>query len=396
MSLLPSKKSYLGIDLGTSAIKIVELQNKNGRAVLLTYGYVEQPTDIVRSSSSEMEERIVEIVKSICQKSRTTSKKVIAALPSFSVFTSIISLPAMKKKDLHQAIKWEAKKFIPLPIEDMVLDWKIVPPEGSQHTAQTPKADHKSEKKDESKKEGSDKEEDSSSNPLSKLFKKDHSDKETKLKKEDQNLKILLTAAPKTLVERYLRIFKSAGLEIVSLETESFALERSLQGGDPAPVMIIDIGAVSSDIVVINNGIPILNRSIDVGGVTITKAIMSSLNVDITRAEQFKRDIGFSDLGEDNLPNVIKTSISPIINEIKYCLDIYLSQAGTNNIEKIILTGGSSWLPDLAKHLSKILDVKVIIGDPWDRVVYPLELKPVLKELGPRFSVAVGLAMREM
>ncbi|NCP17125.1 pilus assembly protein PilM, partial [Candidatus Kuenenbacteria bacterium] len=120
-----SKKSYLGVDLGTSAIKMVELQNKGGRAVLVTYGYVEQSTDIIRASSVEMENKIVAIIKSIYHNSRMNSKRVIAALPSFSVFSSIISLPRMNKKDLAQAVKWEAKKFIPLPIEEMTLDWKI-------------------------------------------------------------------------------------------------------------------------------------------------------------------------------------------------------------------------------------------------------------------------------
>ncbi|MFH1890596.1 MAG: pilus assembly protein PilM [Candidatus Kuenenbacteria bacterium] len=420
MNLLPAKKNYLGIDLGTSAIKIVELQNKGGRAILVTYGYVEQPTDIVKSSSLEMEERIAHILKSICSKSRTSTKKVIAALPSFAVFTSVINLPAMKKKDLGQAIQWEAKKFVPLPIEDMILDWKVIKPPASKDYVkdhldkfnearkntdtqmESGKSKQLSGKKDEDNLDGDKAEQvdnsgDSESKPnfLSQLLKKNEGKKgEKDEENQEKNLQILLTAAPKTLVERYLRIFKNAQLEIISLETEAFALERSLVGGDSASVMIIDIGSISSDITVINNGIPILNRSIDVGGATITNALMSSLNVDIARAEQFKRDIGFSSLGEEDLPEIIKDAINPIINEVKYCIDIYLSQIDKGDIEKIILTGGSAWLPELPKYLSKLLDIEVIIGNPWDKIVYPMDLKPVLNELGPRFSVAVGLAMR--
>ncbi|NCP17126.1 pilus assembly protein PilM, partial [Candidatus Kuenenbacteria bacterium] len=232
------------------------------------------------------------------------------------------------------------------------------------------------------------------------LFRKDK--KETtelaqEKKEKGDNLKVLLTAAPKKIVERFIRIFKAADLELLSLETEAFALERSLVAGDPAPIMIIDIGAVSSDVTIIDNSIPILTRSIDVGGSAITKAVMTSLNVDLSRAEQFKRDIGFSVLGPSDLPDIIKSTLNPIINEVKYSLDIYLSQSKHNmSLEKIILTGGSAWLPELVSYLSKLLDVKVIIGDPWDKIVYPLELKPVLSELGPRFAVAVGLAMREI
>lgn len=445
MDLFGFKKSYIGVDLGTSAIKMVELQNKGGRALLLTYGYSEQPTDIIRSSSTEMEDKIIKIIKGIYSKSRMSSKKVIAALPSFSVFSSIINLPLMNKKDLAQAVQWEARKFIPLPIEEMTLDWKIIPPPPAPaKEAAQPKNEARPDKPAEAspslepsspappvepaksslspgakiadlaKKTDQPASPDSArpqgkpdapslSNPgalFSKMFhrqKKDagpHQNITGAGKKN--NIKILLTAAPKNLVEKYIRIFKAADLELLSLETEAFALERSLSGGDPAPIMIIDIGAVSSDVSIIDNGIPILTRSIDVGGVAITKSVMTSLNVDLARAEQFKRDIGFSASGPGDLPEIIKSTINPIINEVKYCLDIYLSQGSLGGLEKIILTGGSAFLPELITYFTKLLDIKVIIGDPWDRVIYPLELKPVLTELGPRFTIAVGLAMREI
>ncbi len=419
MLLFNSNKNFLGVDLGTSSIKIVELQSKSGHAQLLTYGYVEQETDIIRSSSSGVEKKIINIIKSIYHDSRMTSKKVNAALPSFSVFNSIISLPAMNKKDLAQAIRWEAKKFIPLPIDEMILDWKIIPDENNfdkKHSffalkdkkivsQKNNKVNLDENQKDLNKKISEipeqddntvdDKKDDNFLNIKKLLAKKDTLGKK---KKDKKNIKILLTAAPKNLVERYIRIFKAANLELINLETESFALERSLSTNNAAPIMIIDIGAISSDVVIINNGIPVLTRSIDIGGVTLTKSIMTSLNVDLMRAEQFKRDIGFSASGPGDLPDVIKTAINPIINEVKYCLDIYLSQTTNNSksLDKIILTGGSAFLPDLTTYLSKLLDIKVIIGDPWDKIVYPLELKPVLQQLGPRFSVAVGLAMREI
>jgi type IV pilus assembly protein PilM len=104
----------------------------------------------------------------------------------------------------------------------------------------------------------------------------------------------LLTAAPKNLVKRYIEIFTAAEIQIVSLETEAFALERALIGLDKSSVMIVDMGALATDISVIQEGIPLLNRSIDVGGDTITKAIANSLNINIERAEQFKRDFGLS------------------------------------------------------------------------------------------------------
>ncbi len=428
--------SYLGVDLGTSAIKIVELQAKNGHPQLLTYGYVEQPTDIVRSSSSAMENKIIKIIRSIYRQSHMNSVNVVAALPSFSVFNSIISLPKMNKKDLAQAIRWEAKKVVPLPLEEMVLDWKIIPDfkkdkvRSKQNSLLTNKlkkigsVSNKNKTDNQTIKAGpavaglnnsvpnpsgttkneSNAANGQTSNSLSKLIDlkrkvfDSSSDTPSGQIKTEEHLKVLLTAAPKSLVEKYIRIFKAAELKLLSLETEAFALERSLAGGADAPIMIIDIGSVSSDVVVIDKGVPVLTRSIDTGGVTITQTVMKSLKVDLKRAEQFKRDIGFSASGPGDLPEIIKLAVNPIINEVKYCLDIYFTQNENSSraLEKIILTGGSAFLPDLTNYLSKLLDIKVIIGDPWDKIIYPLELKPVLQELAPRFSVAVGLAMREI
>ena len=106
-------------------------------------------------------------------------------------------------------------------------------------------------------------------------------------------------------------------------------------------------------------------------------------------------DMGFLP-GQGNLPQVIGRVVAPIINEIKYCFDLYAASKSNQHIEKIILTGGSSFLPNIDQYLSELLNIKVFIGDPWARVIYPLELKSVLIELAPRFSVAVGLAMREI
>jgi len=360
VGLFSNKKSYLGVDIGNNGVKMVELAASTGRARLATYAYADVDTNLTHSSSLEDQQKVAEIIKKIFSEAKVSSPKTIAALPNFSVFSSIISLPEMSKKELSQAISWEAKKFVPLPIEDMVLDWRPLV---------------KKEKKDKEK------------------TKEEAVDK---LKKKEEFQKILITAAPKDLVERYLNVFKLANLDLLAMETESFALERSLIGKDNAVIMIVDFGAFSSDISIVENGIPILSRSIDVGGGTITQAIARSLNIEQKRAEQFKRDIGFSSQSLNSVPKIIENTISPIINEIKYSFDLFQGRKSSGVVEKIILTGGSSVLPGLIDYLNEILQIKVYIGDPWARIVYPVELRPVLQELGPSFAVSVGLAMREI
>lgn len=411
MGLFSSSTSYLGIDIGTASIKMVELENYKNQAKLKTYGYADIAINILSSSIDKNNQIIADYILEIAEKSNVQTRQVVAALPTFSVFNFIINLPPMPKKDLGSAIKWEAKKFIPVPLEEMILDWKILNKKS---------VDYKSKSKDDLDKEAK-KNPDGRSLDLDKEIQdgldglpiphKSGSDSrlegprqkavlknEDKLitaKLNDDNYRILLTAAPKNLVARYIDIFKRAKFNLLSLETEAFALSRSLIGNDRSTVMIVDIGSTTADICIIEDGVPILNRGIDTGGSFITKTIMNSLNVNEERAEQFKRDFGLAGGGFKNIPDVIQKSLNSIINEIKYVFEIYQRQ-GDSHIDKIVLTGGSAFLPNLPKYLSELLNMQVIIGDPWDRIIYPLDLKPVLQEIGPRMGTAIGLAMRDI
>lgn len=351
MSTFNPKQSFLGIDIGSSSMKAVQLGDDNGRPRLMTYGYIELPTDIAKNEAVVSQSVVVNALKTLIRDARVTTTRVVAALPSVTVFSSIISLPLMTKKELNSAVRWEAKKFVPMPIDELVLDWKLL------------RDSHASAAGD----------------------------------KTPKNLRVLITAAPKTLVKRYIDIFKAAGLQLENLETEALALERSLVGTDPSAVMVVDIGSSATDIAVLVDGIPLINRSIDVGGETITKSVAQSLSVDRDRAEQFKRDFGLSSgqQGTSQVPKTIEFILSSIINEIRFVLNLYRSQ-GTGPIDKIILAGGSAFLLNLPAFLEKTLSFKTFIGDPWARVIYPVELQPVLQELGPRFAVAIGLAMREI
>ncbi len=344
MGLFSANKSFLGIDIGTSSIKAVEFKGDAGKIRLLTYGFSENLPGLAQTDIKD----IVSVINKIYEQADITSKSVVSALPTFSVFSSILNLAGVGKKDIASAVHWEAKKVIPLPLEDMILDWKKIEGKGEKGESKT-------------------------------------------------NLKILLTGAPRTLVKRYIEIFRNAQINLLSLETETFALIRSLLGNDKSTVMIVEIGATTSNITIVSQSIPLLNRSIDVGGITITKAIGNNLNIGLERAEQFKYDLGISNMDsqEDIIPKTIVETISPIINEIKYALNLFQSKSN-KKVDKIILSGGSALLINLPNYLSKILNMNVIIGDPWFRVSYPLDLKPLLDEIGPRLAIAIGLAMREI
>ena len=365
----PSKggeANFLGVDIGGSSIKMVELANNNGRAQLVTYGFLERSLAGSNAKLIDQPDKTAELLRRVAEKSRVVTKRAITALPAPAVFNAIISLPEILRKDLAStkkvtaAVEWEAKKVLPLPLEEMILDWKVL---GSESV----------------------------------LGAAGKGGGEEKIK----NLQVLLTGAAKEVVQKYIEIFKKAGLNLISLETESFALARSMVGKDKSTVLLVDIGAVNTDISVIENAIPLLNRSVSVGGLEITNGIAKILNVPVEQAEQFKRDLenNTQNLGQGEvLPDVVKRPMQAILNEVQYTINFYLEQPDNKNkkIERIILSGGTASLFNLPKYFTEALNIRTFIGNPWARVIYPEELQPVLESVGSRLATAIGLAMRDI
>src|SRR3989338_6197534 len=364
MALFGKKElNVIGVDIGTSSIKLIELRKKEGIVELVTYGFVDHFEGEILGIERQDTTAIAHFISQIYQKSKCTTASAIAALPTYSVFTSLMTLPVMKKEELDSAIHWEAKKIIPLPLEEIVLDYRIlnVPPKKGALGISLGK-------KKEVPKEGED----------------------------QQQYKILVTGASREMVNRYTEIFQKSGLTLQSLETEMFAIARALIGDDTGEHMIVEIGAATTDIIIIENAVPFLGRSIESGGYAMTRAIMNSLAINQKRAEQLKRDIGLlsydDSAGAGGVPEILKSSIEPILHEIRYTLDLYRDHAvkpsdkATGRIEKIILTGGTALLPGIADYFSKVLDMRVVLGDPWERVHFHQDLKPLLATIGPKFS----------
>ncbi|MDD5527511.1 MAG: type IV pilus assembly protein PilM [Patescibacteria group bacterium] len=346
MALFSSNNAFIGVDIGASAIKMVELEKRQGRIELVSYGYSENIKEAAGDGWTKNTEYVVKVIDKIYKKMEATTDMAVATLPAFSVFSSIITLRNVDKNGMAAAVEWEAKKFIPLPLEEMILDWKII---------------------------GSSKD------------------------KEKNNTMILLTGSPKNLVKRYVNIFRKTMVNLTNLEPETFALIRALVGADKSTLMIAEIGAVNTDIFIIKEGIPVLSRSLDIGGKTISKAIATALNISLERAEQFKRDMGIagSQSSGDVIPKTIASATAPMIEEIKYLVNLYQNK-NEAKVEKIILSGGSALLPNFTSYLSEKLNLNVIAGDPWARISYQPELKPILAEIGPGFAVAIGAALREL
>lgn len=370
MALFEKKDtSILGVDIGTSSIKVIEVDKSREGHRLITYGFVEDFHRDLRNLGKEDAQLTSQAIRSVVERSRCRSKRAIAALPTYAVFTSLLSLPQLAGEELDSAIHWEAKKIIPLPLDEIVLDYRILNGKKDQGGLSLP------------------------------FGKKGAS-------AEDEQLKILITGAAKETVQKYTEIFGLSGLELVGLETEMFALSRSIIGNQPGEIMIVEIGSAVTDIIIMENGLPFFGRSLENGGSGITRAIVTSLHINDKRAEQLKRDIGIRDgapdtSGTGGVSDSIRSALEAIVHEVRYTLDLYKSHAitpsgrATGTIEKIVLTGGTALMPGIAEYLSRVLDMRIFVGDPWSFIQYPPDLKSVLATIGPKFSVAIGLALRE-
>src|SRR3989338_8939162 len=202
MSLFGKSKpqSFLGVDLGTWGVKLVELSNEKGRTKLLTYAYTEKRTLDSTQSMLDDPKKAAELLGKMIKQCGASATRVVSGLPQNVVFDAIISIPYVKdEKQRKSLIESQVRKLTPIPFEEMILDSKILD-------------EKEKEKKEQGKKE----------EPTA------------------ENMRVLVTGAPKAIVQKYIEIFRLAKLQLVALETESFALLRSLVGKDRSTIMIVD------------------------------------------------------------------------------------------------------------------------------------------------------------
>jgi len=332
--------NYLGVDIGASSIKIVEVANDGGRARLVTYGYTEHDMEKVSDDSFSPEKRGKELAE-LCKQAGVSTKRAITGLPMSSVFSTIFTFPEGSEKQLEEMIKSKAQKLSPIPEDDLVLDWKKIPSLESE-----------------------------------------------------KMIKVSVTAASKKMINSYVQIFKVAGLQLLSLETEALAMVRSLLGKDQALSMIVDIGAIKSSILVIKEGVPVIHRTVKAGGTNINALLAEKMKISFEQAEEVKKNLSLAKL--DGVEGLLAEVLDPIINEVKYCQNLYAEQYNQSTIEKLVLTGGSAHIIGISEILKQVSGLRVFAGDPWARVIYPDDLRPILDKIGPYFSVAIGLSMRDI
>lgn len=364
MGLFGKKKpnSFLGVDIGGSSIKIVEFGNTQGRATLLTYGYAELP-DVPGQSTLDNPTLTGETLARVCQEAGVKTTQAMVALPTSHVFSTVLSIPFIKDQKTRQAlVSAEVGKLAPLPLSEMIIQTSFLDEDADEQKNKQQK---------------------------------------TQTQSAQTALRAFVTGSAKTLIQTYIEICKIAKLHLQAIDTEALALVRSLIGKDKGAICLLDIGFSRSNIIIVEKGIPFVSRSIAIGGKTVIAHLIRTMNVSAEEAASILRDLSANTSQSFDqkieTPSFIEAIMQPLVNEMRYAFQLYASMelAEIKKVEKIIVTGGSAHLPRIPQLLSRALNLNVYRGDPWARVVYPSDLSSVLEEIGPRMSVAVGLAMRE-
>lgn len=335
---------FFGLDIGSHNIKIIELNRRGGKYFLSAFG---SGPSTIKGLLSEAESDLValaEAIKKLLRETGIRTRNVVSALPQDQVFTRLVTLPPLSEEELNSAIKWEAEQYIPLSLEEVILTHEII-----------------GKKKEDSK----------------------------------EKLEVLLAAAPKNLVEKTLKVLQLAGLNPLSLEMEMTAIARSLVSPGYPSVLLVDLGAKATDLAVVENGQVVLIHSIPTAGEALTRAISFELGLETSQAEAYKKAYG-ADIKK--LEGKVSAALNPILEVILKEIEklIKFSQTERKEIQGVILTGGTAIMPEMTGFLAKKLGLEVQVGNPFGQIVEDEMVKRVPQTDLPFYSVAVGLAMKEM
>lgn len=359
------KNRFVGIDVGTSAVKIVEIEEVNKKPVLSNYAWVKVGQSEGEIKTTSFDTVLPEYLKRMLSESGVRSRDAFVSIPSFGGLITLIEFPSMSDADVNQAIKYEAHKYIPTPLDDIVLSWDVVGRHGGQVVR----------KKSE----------------LNNASVKTNASGENQKEKQGEKIQVLLVAAPKAKVEKYERLIENSGLRLKAIEIESFSLTRALVGNDPGNFVIVDIGSRVCNIILVEKGIIKVNRNIDAGGRDMTRAISRGMNIDEARAEKLKTS------GKDFLnqeANISLPVFDLIAGEVKRVLESYYKDKQNFKLDGVILSGGTAMMTGIDQFFSKALQLKVSIGNPFARVEYNNRLEPKINEIKSQLSVCVGLALK--
>ncbi len=361
-----SSQSALGIDIGSSAIKVVQLKKKKGKAVLETYGAISlgpyAQAEVGQVTNLQTDD-VVKALLDVMKESNVTTRSGVVAIPSSSSLIFTLSLPANVTEDkLAMVVPTEARKYIPVPISEVSLDWFMIPQEALsfENAAAT----------------NTGKEEPGHAAPV-------------------PSVEVLVVAIHNDILSRFQEILKKAELRSDSFEMEIFSNIRSAFNHDVAPVLLMDFGASKTKLSIVESGIVRVFHVVNRGSQDITKNISQSLSIPFADAEKLKRSVGLDPTANAQVAEIARLATEYIFSDTNSVVLAY-EKKYNKNISKVIFIGGGCLLKGLLERAQENFHVEVVRADPFSKTEAPAFLQGVLEVSGPEFAVAIGLALRSL
>jgi type IV pilus assembly protein PilM len=339
-----SVTDFFGLDIGTTAIRVVELRGGGKMRGLARYGQIGIDSKVGESDAHADEMKIAQAIRQVVSDAKITSRNVAVGVPSGRTFTTVVDIDKLPPAELAKTIRYQADSLIPTPLAESKIDWALL--------GDSPK--------------------------------------------EAGKVEILLSSVTNDFIEKRLDLLESIGLNVIAFEPDSLALTRALLAADAtAPQMILDVGNKSTDLVIAMGGVPRLTRSIPTGSDTLIKAAMQNLGIDQSQATQFVFKFGLSrDKLEGQVYNAISGTVEVLFAEIEKSIKFFQSRYAGTKLERIIVTGAASALPEFPLFIANKFGVSVEIGNAWRNIAFPQDKQNELLSMSNHFGVAAGLAAR--
>lgn len=339
-------KILIGLDIGMQTIKAVQVSKDKKGASLLAAGYIATPTKAYLSSAPSDDQALADSINRLVHDMKVTTSEVSASLPSSKVITRIIEIPIMSDTELSESIEWEAEQYIPMPLSKVKIDYAVID------------------------------------------------------KQEDKNkMKILLVAAPISIIERYQRIITLSGLTPQALETEILAGARSISNSFPtlSNILIFSLGAATCEVGLLHNNLLVYSKSYPLSGNTLTRAISEELGFELPQAEEYKKTYG---LDEKKLEGKVYTTLLPLFGNIFEDMEktvVYFKEQYPNEeLKGIVIYGGGAKLPGLVLTVTKRLGIDSQVNNPFINLSVDPNILPSLTSDAPIYTAAIGLALKEI
>jgi len=352
-----NKVSVLGVDIGSSSIKVVQLKKKGGKAILQTYGEIAlgpyAGIEIGRATKLPAE-KIAEALIDVLKEANVSTVDSAVSIPMRSSMVSVFNMPDMKEKQLSQMIPIEARKYIPVPISEVSLDWFIIPKIGEDETEQAATATSKLQE-------------------------------------------VMVVAIHNDVLNDFNLVVTQSKIQASFFEVEMFSTARAvLEPGYLVPVMIVDIGAGATKVYITERGIIRDSHIISRGSQDITLDLSKSLGVTVDFAEKLKRNFGRNEAKQDEtIASIADLVMGPIFDDVNSII-LKFQKVHNKNVSKILLTGGGALLKGVKEKAQQKFGIETVISNPFDKVETPAFLEQILQQTGVMFAGAIGLAMRKL